>query len=74
MANEATKADTAVKTAPAKTEYTMAEFVAAAKATFGETATPQMVMAAFRFNHVEKATVEDAKKLYTAFANRKVES
>lgn len=71
MADKKEKA--VVEKAAAEATYTMEEFVEARDKVFGEGTLPQLVMAAFRFNKVEKATVAEAKKLYKEFAERKVE-
>lgn len=55
-----------------ETEYTVSEFAAAAEKVFGKGITPDIVMAAFKFNHMQSATRERAKEIVAAFAEREV--
>ena len=53
--------------------YTVDEFAKAAGKVFGEGTSPDIVFAAFKVKGIDSATVEDAKKLVNAFANKEVE-
>lgn len=54
-------------------QYSAGEFAAAADRVFGKGTSPDIVRAAFRASGISSATVEEAKKLVKAFAEREVE-
>lgn len=72
MAKETkTSAAEAVETAAAtESVYEAAEFAANAPNLFGFSA--DMATAAFAYNHVERCTLDEARKIIKAFAERKV--
>lgn len=52
--------------------YTAEEFMQAAPKIFGKRYSPYLVLAAFRANHKDKATITEAQEMVKAFAMKEV--
>lgn len=80
METTETKSSTTVQTAPtvttttmrAEERYSAEEFMQAAPKLFGKRCSPYLVLAAFRANKKDSATIAEAQRMVDAFATKEV--